>query len=99
MGEYSKLIQAFDPERHLLLIIPPDVVETMYTARSGGPGHLRPLDLWVDQFLSQYVGHKKWLVIASSNPKYILLGIMAKALDSSGVPHPTPQLLHASFYM
>ena len=57
MKEYSKLIQAHDPDKHLLLIITPDIMEIMYTAKSGGPEHLGPLDSWIDKFLEQYVGY------------------------------------------
>jgi len=60
MIEYGKLVQAYDHERHLLLILTPDLVELMYTARSpSGPEDVENLDLWVDQFLEQYVSHLK----------------------------------------
>lgn len=58
MIEYGKLVQAYDPERHLLLILTPDIVEIIYTAMSpSGPEDVSTLDLWVDQFLKQYVSH------------------------------------------
>jgi hypothetical protein len=62
MGEYANLVQAYDPERNLLLILTPDIVEVMYTARSGSSEYLAPLDSWVDQFLKQYVSHMKFIV-------------------------------------
>lgn len=58
MAEYSELIQAYDPDMHLLLILTPQIVELIYTAKSAiNPQDLNALDLWVDQYLSQHVSH------------------------------------------
>ena len=60
MTEYGKLVQEHDHERHLLLILTPDLVEIMYTARAAScPQDVRNLDSWVDQFMKQYVSHLK----------------------------------------
>jgi hypothetical protein len=68
MTEYAKLIQAYDPEKHLLLILTPQLVEIMYTAKNGGPEYLDPLDSWVDQFLNQYVSHGN-IITPKSQPR------------------------------
>jgi hypothetical protein len=98
MAEYAKLIQAYDPDMHLVLILTPQIVELMYTAKSAvDPQDLDKLDLWVDQFLNQHVSKHSFPCTFNQFITYFP-GIMAKPLDNHGVPHPTPNLYDGPLY-
>lgn len=96
MTQYSKLIQAYDPEKDLLLILTPQLVEIMYTAKTGGPEYLDPLDSWVDQFLNHYVSHGN-ITPCRANSEYTL-GVMAKILDNDHVSHSASKLFDGPLY-